>query len=124
LNETSTETSLNGRQGQIWTYIYYRTHFFPDRVTDELTGTYINGPSRSVQRNKKLDPSPRWLDNPGYSSLRRRFSHADRENPRIPTSPIHSDTAAPGDELTTDLYFGCETDEGVFFPNRCGLSHR
>jgi hypothetical protein len=45
--------ALTGRQGQIWTYICYQTHVFPDCVTDELTGTYINGRSRSVQRNKK-----------------------------------------------------------------------
>jgi hypothetical protein len=47
---------------------------------------------------------------PGYSGLRRRSSHADRENPWTHALLIHSGTAALWDELATDLCFGHETD--------------
>jgi hypothetical protein len=56
-------------------------------IMEYLIAIYIR-----VEYKKKLDP--RWLDSPGYSGLRR-SSHADRENQRIPTPPIHNGTVAP-----------------------------
>ena len=53
-------------------------------------------------------------DVPPGISLRRRSSHADRENPRTPAPPIYSGTASPWDGTSTDLYFGVGQMRGFF----------
>ena len=70
---------------------------------------------------KKTRPVGGWR--PTGVSLRRRSSHADRENLRTRAPPIYSGTASPWDGTATDLYFGVWQFQAMFQTGRGAAYH-